>query len=66
MVKFYGASRINESDIADPEPRSLVVLGYERLTATRKENEIVICIIKANVTIVALDETGNCIPSPAL
>ena len=40
--QFYGASRIDESDIAAPEPDSLLVLGHERLTAERKENEIVI------------------------
>jgi hypothetical protein len=55
--KLYGASRINESGIADPEPHSLLVLGHERLTAGKK-NEIMICIIKANVTRVALDATG--------
>ena len=57
-AKNYGASGINEHDIADPEQRSLLVLGDERLTAKRKENEIVICIIEANVTIDALDATG--------
>jgi hypothetical protein len=42
----------------NPEPRSLLVLGHERLTAKRKENEIVIRTVKADVAIVALDATG--------
>jgi hypothetical protein len=56
--QFYGASRIDESDIAAPKPDSLLVLGHERLTAEWKENEIVTCIIEANVTIVALNPTS--------
>ena len=60
MVAIVGTvrhwpSRIDESDIAHRESHGLIIVGHRQLATGRKEREIVVRVVAANVLIGPLD-----------